>query len=116
MALTLQANGIDLVFDDQAEITSITKEIIWSSDTGRSVTAKMLGEPVAEKYTVGITWHCITTAQMGWIEQALKSGYFSFSFPNNDRQEKITAYRGSLNKGVWNGLYYVTVEASVIQR
>ena len=50
--------------------TSITvnDEIIWTSDTGRTLAGYMVGDPVAEKKTVSIKWGILTEAQMAVIK------------------------------------------------
>ena len=35
---------------------SVNDEIIWTSDTGRTLSGKMVGDPVAEKKTVSVKW------------------------------------------------------------
>ena len=53
--------------------TSITvnDEIIWTSDTGRTLAGYMVGDPVAEKKTVSIKWGILTEAQMAVIKSTL---------------------------------------------
>lgn len=50
---------------------TITSEKIWSANTGRSTSGKMLGTVVAVKTTISITWPPLTFAQAALIEAAV---------------------------------------------
>lgn len=50
---------------------TISSEKIWSADTGRSSSGKMLGTIVAIKTTVKIKWPVLTMSQAAVIEQAV---------------------------------------------
>ncbi|MCD8142028.1 MAG: hypothetical protein LUD83_01895 [Clostridiales bacterium] len=50
---------------------TISSEKIWSSDTGRSSSGKMLGTIVAIKTTVKIKWPTLTMAEVAVIEAAV---------------------------------------------
>jgi hypothetical protein len=39
---------------------SVNDEIIWSSDTGRTLSGRMVGDPVAQKKTVSLKWEYLT--------------------------------------------------------
>lgn len=39
---------------------SVADEIIWSSDTGRTLTGTMVGDVVAEKKNLSIKWNWLT--------------------------------------------------------
>ena len=53
---------------------SVTDEPIWSSNTGRSSTGKMIGDIVAWKTTIEISWPPLTFAEMKAIRDAIRSG------------------------------------------
>ena len=42
---------------------SVNDEIIWSSDTGRTLSGRMVGDPVAQKKTVSLKWEYLTEAE-----------------------------------------------------
>ncbi|MCD7735318.1 MAG: hypothetical protein LUH48_09390 [Clostridiales bacterium] len=66
----LTINGV-VMPDPALEGLSISSEKIWSSDTGRSSSGKMLGTIVAIKTTVKIKWPVLTMAQAKLIEAAV---------------------------------------------
>ena len=95
--------------------TSITvnDEIIWTSDTGRTLAGYMVGDPVAEKKTVSIKWGILTEAQM--------AGYFPFSFRDDGIDITIQSYRGTLSKEQIGWLsdgifYYKSASVDIVQR
>lgn len=61
MALTIKCNGV--ILPTPTSLTT-SDEIIWSSNTGRStVSAKMLGDVIAEKKTFSIGWQWLTAKE-----------------------------------------------------
>ena len=91
-----------------------------SSRTGRSASSgTMIGDIVAEKTTVDITWGVLTEVEVKRIQQALVSGFFSFSLYDGG-EVNLTVYRGTLTKehlGEFGGVYYYrSVTVSVIER
>lgn len=100
---------------------SVNDEIIWTSDTGRTLSGKMVGDPVAEKKTVSVKWGILTEAEMLLIKNTLTKGYFPISFHDDGTDLTIESYRGTLSKEhlgyIGDGTYYyksATVE--IIQR
>lgn len=97
-------------------------EIIWSSTTGRTSTGKMVGDVIAEKMTVDITWECLRDKDLAVIRKSLKAGFFNFWLPNCGELLKITVYRGTISSedrgelGDGLGHWYKTVTCSVIQQ
>lgn len=56
---------------------TITSEKVWSSDTGRTSSGKMVGTLVAVKSKIAIRWPLLTMEQAGIIEAAVSgSGGF----------------------------------------
>ncbi len=100
----------------------VDNEIIWSSNTGRTSTGKMVGDVIAEKTTVDITWECIRDADLKTIKTCLKAGFFDFYLPDCGELVKITVYRGTISAedrgelGDGLGHWYKTVTCSVIQQ
>lgn len=100
---------------------TVADEIIWSSDTGRTLDGTMWGEVVAEKKNLSIKWEYLTEAEMLTIRNSLPAGFFSFTFPDNGAATTITGYRGTLSKELLGTLsdgvtYYKTVTVDIIQR
>lgn len=52
----------------------ISKEKVWSANTGRTAAGKMVGTVVAVKTTVKIKWPPLTPAQVAVIEAAVSDG------------------------------------------
>lgn len=50
---------------------SVNDEIIWSSDTGRTLSGRMVGDPVAQKKTVSLKWEYLTEAEEKIIKNTL---------------------------------------------
>ena len=62
---------------------SVTKNKIWSSNTGRGATGKMLGDIIATKYTIRAQWNKLTQSQLTALENAIGSkAFFSVTFVN----------------------------------
>lgn len=63
---------------------SVTDEAIWSSNTGRSSTGKMIGDIVATKATIEIAWPPLSYAEMKAIRDAILAGgeFFSITYPD----------------------------------
>ena len=55
---------------------SVTKNKIWSSNTGRGATGKMLGDIIATKYTIRAQWNKLTQSQLTALENAIGSKAF----------------------------------------
>ena len=99
---------------------STADEIIWSSNTGRSATGKMIGDVVAEKKTFEIRWGVLTKSQKDVIAQRLTSGFVSFQVVIDGNSTTIDVYRGTLNAsllGTYGGVtYYKEASVSVVQQ
>lgn len=118
MAQALKAGGTAL--PAPVEIKS-SEEIIWSSRTGRSAgSGKLIGDVIAEKKTVAITWGVLTEVEVETIQNAMKAGFFTFSLYDCG-DITITVYRGTLEKEhlgyIGDGTYYYkSVSVSVIEQ
>lgn len=100
---------------------SINDEIIWTSDTGRTLSGLMIGDIVAEKKNLSIKWEYLTDNQVALIKKTLIPGFFPFSFHDAGIDITIESYRGTLSKehlgNIGDGLYwYKLVSVDIIQR
>lgn len=77
---------------------SIGSEIIWSSNTGRISTGKMIGDVVAEKEKLSISWGIITKSEYDMIKNSLSAGYWPLLINVDGEPYQINAYRGTLNR------------------
>ena len=57
--------------DPALEGVTVSREKIWSSNTGRTTSGKMVGTVVAVKTTLKIKWPVLTPAQVATIEGAV---------------------------------------------
>lgn len=100
---------------------SVNDEIVWTSDSGRSLSAYMMGDVVAEKKTVSVKWGIMTEEQVVLIKEKLLAGFFPFTFHDDGVDITIEAYRGTLSKKqigyLGDGLfYYQEVAVDIVQR
>lgn len=100
---------------------SVNDEIIWTSDTGRTLSGLMVGDPVAEKKTVSIKWGVLPEEEVVLIKNTLIAGFFPFSFRDDGVNLTIEVYRGTMTKEQlgWIGdgiFYYRSVSVDVVQR
>lgn len=66
----LYINGVKMP-DPALEGVTVSREKIWSSNTGRTTSGKMVGTVVAVKTTLKIKWPVLTPAQVAVIENAV---------------------------------------------
>lgn len=57
--------------DPALEGVTISTEKVWSANTGRTASGKMVGSIVAQKTTIKIKWPVLTPEQVQTIEQAV---------------------------------------------
>lgn len=100
---------------------SVNDELVWSSDTGRTLSARMMGDVVAEKKTASIRWEYITEEELKVIKNTLIRGFFPISFHDDGVDLTIESYRGTMSKEHLGYIgdreyYYKTVTVDVIQR
>ena len=62
----------------------VTDEPIWSSNTGRSSTGKMIGDIVGWKTTIEVAWPTLTYAQAKAIRDAIRGAgnFFTITYPD----------------------------------
>lgn len=89
---------------------SIGSEIIWSSNIGRISTGKMIGDVIAEKEKLSITWGILTKSEYDTIKNAIKAGYWPLEINVDGEPYTINAYRGALTRvpmgQLGDGIYY----------
>ena len=99
----------------------VDDEIIWSSSTGRALDGTMLGDVVAEKKTLSISWGVLQEDELVLIKNKLVAGFFPITFHDDGQDITITSYRGTLSKEVIGELddgifYYRSARVSIIQQ
>lgn len=89
---------------------SIGSEIIWSSNTGRISTGKMIGDVIAEKEKFSISWGILRKQEYDAIKNALTAGYWPLEVNVDGEPYTVSAYRGTLNRvpigKLSDGIYY----------
>lgn len=100
---------------------TVNDEIIWSSNTGRTVSGEMIGDIIAEKKNVSIKWGVLTESELVLIKQVMIAGFFPISFRDDGIELTINSYRGTLTKEqlgyVGDGIfYYKNASVSIIQK
>lgn len=71
MQLTINGTA---VAEPAKEGVTITREPVWSESTGRNINGRMVGDIIARKTTVEITWPPLTFSQAMTIINAIESG------------------------------------------
>ena len=96
---TLKLNGL-----------TITKEKIWSKNTGRAASGEMVGDLIATKYTLKCAWPPLTRQQATIIDKAIKPAFFNVTFTDPGTDSRVTKkfYAGSLAYSVYS--YYKGVK------
>lgn len=78
---------------------TINDELIWSSDTGRTLSGKMIGDVVAEKATINLKWNILSEDDFSLLKSNLKKGFFPVYL---DGIGTLTVYRGTIQRERWN--------------
>ena len=68
----------------------ITDEPIWASNTGRGSDGKMIGDIVAWKTTIAVTWNPLTFAQSQLIRDTIMQAGAFFTIVYNDFSSTTT--------------------------
>lgn len=108
---TLKLNGL-----------TITKEKIWSKNTGRASNGEMVGDLIAIKYTLKCTWPPLSRTQNMIIDKAVSQAFFNVTFTDPGSNTRITRkfYAGTPTYPVYsycNGVKtYQGVSVDLIQK
>lgn len=122
MALTVTVAGVSLPCDNLTDI-KVGNELIWSSNTGRSASSgKMLGDIVAKKKTISLTYSWLSRTDFNTIDNALNTSSFfavkveldSFTLLDADcYRSNIERELGGKMGGTW---YWKSVTFDLIQQ
>lgn len=98
-------NGVTVAAPKQGGV-SITDEPIWASNTGRSSTGKMVGDIVAWKTTVAVTWPPLSFSESKKLRDAIKSAppFFKIKYPDfsGSTQVEKTVYAGNVPRTLYS--------------
>ncbi|MGN0480354.1 MAG: hypothetical protein ACI4EV_02150 [Lachnospiraceae bacterium] len=100
---------------------SVDDNIIWSSSTGRTLAGLMVGDIVAEKKTLNITWGLMPEDSYLKIKNNMIAGFFPVKFHDDGIDIVITTYRGTLSKDIIGRLddglfWYRSISVQIIQQ
>lgn len=100
---------------------SVNDEIIWTADTGRTLSGLMIGDVVAEKKNVSIKWGILPESEVALIKRTLAAGFIPFTFRDDGMRITMESYRGTLSKEhlgyIGDGIYYYkSVSVDIVQR
>ena len=73
----LTINGVAMP-DPALEGVTIATEKVWSANTGRTASGKMVGSVIAKKTTIKIKWPVLTPEQVSKIEAAVSDAAHPF--------------------------------------
>lgn len=100
----------------------ISREKIWSANTGRVESGKMTGDLVAIKHKLVIEWRVLTEAQISEIDSHISKAFFECTFrdPRSNAWKTITVYAGTPTYHVYsyaNGLpHYDGITVDLIEQ
>lgn len=69
---------------------TVTKEKIWSKNTGRAANGEMVGDLIAIKYTLKCSWPPLTREQAVVIDKAVSPAFFNVAFLDPGTNTKVT--------------------------
>lgn len=100
---------------------SVDDEIIWTSDTGRTLSGKMFGDAVAEKKNIKIDWGLTTEKEACLLKKYLTTGFYPVTLHDDGEDITIEVYRGTMSKvhlgDIGDGEYwYRSVSVTLIER
>lgn len=93
----LKINGVRMPEPKYNGGISITKETIWSSNTGRATDGTMVGDIIAEKDKLKITWGPLSGAEVMQINSAISPAFFPVEYkdPGSNAYVTKTFYAGT---------------------
>lgn len=116
-SFVIKANGVTL---PAPVAVRSSNETIWSENTGRSSSGKMVGTIVAQKGTFDVEWGVLTTGEMKTIKDSTAGEFFTLEITEYGSTTSMTVYRSALSKellGYAGGvLYYLRANTSFIQQ
>lgn len=101
---------------------TISKEKVWSSNTGRAANGDMIGDLVAIKYTLDCEWPPLSREQAAVVDAAVTPAFFNVTFTDPGSNSRVTKrmYAGTPTYPVYsyvNGVKtYSGVKVTLIQK
>jgi hypothetical protein len=95
-------------------------EIIWSANTGRSASGKMLGTVIAQKQSFNVKWGVLTKGELETIKTNVKAGFYPFEISMDGDRASLSSYRSTLTYsvlGTYGGVtYYNNATVTIIEQ
>lgn len=118
MGQYIEANGVLL---PSPTAVTVSDELIWTADTGRTQSGRMAGGIVAEKKTVNVKWDFVTAPEMKKIKKNLPGGFFKIKFVDGGEDKTLVVYRGTIGResmgGVGDGIdRYRNISVDLVER
>ena len=82
----------DVVLPAPVSLT-VNDEIIWTADTGRTLSGYMIGDVLATKKTLSIRWGILTEDELVLIKNTLVAGFIPITFHDDGIDMTIEAQR-----------------------
>lgn len=101
---------------------TISKEKIWSSNTGRAANGDMIGDLIGIKYTLDCEWPPLSREQAAVVDAAVSPAFFNVTFTDPGSNSRVTKrmYAGTPTYQVYsyvNGVKtYNGVKVTLIQK
>lgn len=101
---------------------SISKEKVWSSNTGRAANGDMIGDIVAIKYTLECEWPPLSREQAAAVDAAVTPAFFDVTFTDPGSNSRVTKkmYAGTPTYPVYSYVKgvktYSGVKVTLIQK
>ena len=94
-----------------------SREPIWSNNTGRVASGKMVGDIIAYKKTYNVAWGILTKKEYETIRDATKASFFNVTIVDNNATTTLTMYSSALSKSnmTIDG-YYNNVSVNLIEQ
>ena len=117
--MSLKIGGVEM---PPVQKLTITREPIWSKNTGRSASGTMVGDVVAVKYKLQVTFVPLSDAQAAVLAAATSPAFFNVTFhdPEDNKDKTVKMYAGSLPFDVYSYVdflpRYVGTSISLIEK
>lgn len=121
MADELIIGGVTMP-DLKKEGLTISKEKIWSKNTGRAANGDMLGDIVAVKYTLDCAWPPLSREETAMIDKSVSPAFFDVTFTDPGSNSTVTKkfYAGTPTYPVYSYVQgvktYAGVKVTLIQK
>ncbi len=118
----IKINGRSIPVPDENGF-SVTKNKLWSQNTGRTASGKMVGDITAVKYTLSFSWQLLTQSEISNLEAAVGSAaFFPVTFPKEGDMSSVTKsfYSADMTYGIKTikrgAAYYSDVKLELIEQ